>query len=242
VRESGADWTIVRPDWFNQNRDEGFFQPAVLAGELALPLGDHRQALVDADDIAAVVAVALTEDGHAGQRYEVTGREPRDFERYAPRRRPGARGAADPGRGQGTRPLSSRASIGKASSFEVCHRAREVSAWARRTARAAGEILQAELAGDHVEAVVGERQVVGAGLDPGDRGHPGGEGQGDGQHARVEVLADHLPGRADPVRGQPGQDPAAAGGVQEALAGGRGGEVEDPGGPGAKMAATSWRW
>jgi uncharacterized protein YbjT (DUF2867 family) len=83
VRESGADWTIVRPDWFNQNRDEGFFQPAVLAGELALPLGDHRQALVDADDIAAVVAVALTEDGHAGQRHEVTGREPRDFERYA---------------------------------------------------------------------------------------------------------------------------------------------------------------
>jgi hypothetical protein len=44
VRESGADWTIVRPDWFNQNFDEGFFLPAVLAGELALPLGDLRQA------------------------------------------------------------------------------------------------------------------------------------------------------------------------------------------------------
>jgi uncharacterized protein YbjT (DUF2867 family) len=54
VRESGVDWTIVRPDWFNQNLDEGFFRSAVLAGELALPLGDLRQALVDADDIAAV--------------------------------------------------------------------------------------------------------------------------------------------------------------------------------------------
>jgi uncharacterized protein YbjT (DUF2867 family) len=73
VRESGADWTIVRPDWFNQNFDEGFFRPAVLAGELALPLGDLRQAFVDADDIAAVAAAALTEDGHAGQRYELTG-------------------------------------------------------------------------------------------------------------------------------------------------------------------------
>jgi uncharacterized protein YbjT (DUF2867 family) len=73
VRSSGADWTIVRPDWFDQNFDEGFFHPAVLAGELALPLGDLRQAFVDADDIAAVVAAALTEDGHAGQRYEVTG-------------------------------------------------------------------------------------------------------------------------------------------------------------------------
>jgi uncharacterized protein YbjT (DUF2867 family) len=73
VRESGADWTIVRPDWFNQNFDEGFFQPAVLAGELALPLGDHRQAFVDADDIAAVATAALSEEGHAGRSYEVTG-------------------------------------------------------------------------------------------------------------------------------------------------------------------------
>jgi uncharacterized protein YbjT (DUF2867 family) len=73
VRESGADWTIVRADWFNQNFDEGFFQPAVVAGELALPLGDHRQAFVDADDIAAVAVAALTEDGHAGRSYEVMG-------------------------------------------------------------------------------------------------------------------------------------------------------------------------
>jgi uncharacterized protein YbjT (DUF2867 family) len=73
VRESGAEWTIVRPDWFNQNFDEGFFQPAVLAGELALPLGDRRQAFVDADDIAAVAATALTEDGHVGRSYEVMG-------------------------------------------------------------------------------------------------------------------------------------------------------------------------
>ena len=73
VRESGAEWTIVRPDWFDQNFDEGFFQPAVMAGELALPLGDQRMAFVDADDIAAVATAALTEDGHAGRSYEVTG-------------------------------------------------------------------------------------------------------------------------------------------------------------------------
>jgi uncharacterized protein YbjT (DUF2867 family) len=73
VRESGAEWTILRPDWFNQNFDEGFFQPAVLAGELAMPLGDHRTAFVDADDIAAVAAAALSEDGHAGRSYDVTG-------------------------------------------------------------------------------------------------------------------------------------------------------------------------
>ncbi|MEJ3749147.1 NAD(P)H-binding protein [Actinomycetes bacterium KLBMP 9797] len=73
VRDSGADWTIVRPDWFNQNFDEGFFRPAVRAGELAVPLGGVRQAFVDADDIAAVAVAALTEPGHAGRSYEVTG-------------------------------------------------------------------------------------------------------------------------------------------------------------------------
>jgi uncharacterized protein YbjT (DUF2867 family) len=73
VRESGADWTILRPDWFNQNFDEGFFRDAVMAGELALPLGELRQAFVDADDIAAVAVAALTTDGHAGQSYELTG-------------------------------------------------------------------------------------------------------------------------------------------------------------------------
>jgi uncharacterized protein YbjT (DUF2867 family) len=73
VRESGAAWTIVRPSWFNQNFDEGFFQPAIMAGEIAMPLGDLRQSFVDADDIAAVAAAALTEPGHAGQSYELTG-------------------------------------------------------------------------------------------------------------------------------------------------------------------------
>jgi uncharacterized protein YbjT (DUF2867 family) len=73
VKESGAEWTIVRPSWFDQNFDEGFFHPAVMAGQVVLPVGDLRQAFVDADDIAAVAAAALTEEGHAGRSYEVTG-------------------------------------------------------------------------------------------------------------------------------------------------------------------------
>jgi uncharacterized protein YbjT (DUF2867 family) len=73
VRASGADWTILRAGWFHQNFDEGFFHPAVLAGELALPLGDVRQVFVDADDIAAAAVAALTGDGHGGHTYELTG-------------------------------------------------------------------------------------------------------------------------------------------------------------------------
>ncbi|WP_131741594.1 NAD(P)H-binding protein [Actinomadura roseirufa] len=73
VRGSGLEWTIVRPGWFAQNFSEGFFRDAVLAGELRLPAGDGAASFVDAADIAAVAAAALTEDGHAGRTYELSG-------------------------------------------------------------------------------------------------------------------------------------------------------------------------
>jgi uncharacterized protein YbjT (DUF2867 family) len=65
--------TIVRSSWFNQNFSESFFADGVLAGELALPVNGVAEPFVDADDIADVAAAALTEPGHEGQVYEVTG-------------------------------------------------------------------------------------------------------------------------------------------------------------------------
>jgi uncharacterized protein YbjT (DUF2867 family) len=73
VRSCGVDWTILRPHWFAQNFSEDFWRPAILAGTLALPTGDGRTPFVDAEDIAEVAAVALTEDGHRGRVYELTG-------------------------------------------------------------------------------------------------------------------------------------------------------------------------
>ncbi|MCK8679499.1 NmrA family NAD(P)-binding protein [Streptomyces lichenis] len=73
VRSSGTAWTILRADWFDQNFDEGPFREAVLGGEIAVPLQDTRQAFMDLDDLAAVAAVILTEDGHTDRTYEVTG-------------------------------------------------------------------------------------------------------------------------------------------------------------------------
>ncbi|GAA2432572.1 NAD(P)H-binding protein [Actinomadura vinacea] len=69
----GTTWTIVRPGWFAQNFSEGFFQDAVRAGEIRIPAGDGAASFVDAEDIAAVAAAALTEDGHAGRIYELSG-------------------------------------------------------------------------------------------------------------------------------------------------------------------------
>lgn len=75
VQKSGLEWTIARCSFFAQNFSEGIFMESVLAGEVVLPVGDIREPFVDVDDIADVVTVALTEDGHAGQLYELTGPE-----------------------------------------------------------------------------------------------------------------------------------------------------------------------
>ncbi|MFF3752717.1 NAD(P)H-binding protein [Streptomyces sp. NPDC002018] len=73
VKDSGAEWTVLRPNWFNQNFDEGVLLDGVKDGELRLPAGDGREPFVDAADVAAVAAVALLEDGHAGETYELSG-------------------------------------------------------------------------------------------------------------------------------------------------------------------------
>lgn len=83
VQDSGLEWTVVRAGWFNQNFTEGAFVDMVLAGKLTLPGGHIQEPWVDVDDIAEVVAVALTEPGHAGQLYEVTGPRLLSFEDIA---------------------------------------------------------------------------------------------------------------------------------------------------------------
>jgi uncharacterized protein YbjT (DUF2867 family) len=72
VENSGADWTIVRCAFFDQNFSEIFFD-AVRHGVLALPGGATAEPFLDADDIADVVFAALTDDRHIGQLYELTG-------------------------------------------------------------------------------------------------------------------------------------------------------------------------
>jgi len=73
VADSGADLTVVRSTWFMQNFSEGDFRPQLLSGLVTLPAGDMVEPFVDIDDLADVAVAALTEDGHAGQLYELTG-------------------------------------------------------------------------------------------------------------------------------------------------------------------------
>ena len=73
IQRPEVEWTVVRASWFCQNFSEGEFLDMVLAGEITLPAGDVPEPFIDVDDIADVAVAALTEDGHAGQIYEVTG-------------------------------------------------------------------------------------------------------------------------------------------------------------------------
>ncbi|GAA5086230.1 uncharacterized protein YbjT (DUF2867 family) [Thermocatellispora tengchongensis] len=73
VRESGAEWTILRAAWFMQNFDEYYLLGPVLSGTIALPAGDIGEPFLDVEDIADVAVAALTEDGHGGRVYELTG-------------------------------------------------------------------------------------------------------------------------------------------------------------------------
>ena len=71
---SGLAWTLLRPSGFAQNFSEGFMLPGILqAGMIATATGDGAAAFIDADDIAAVAAAALTEPGHDGAAYALTG-------------------------------------------------------------------------------------------------------------------------------------------------------------------------
>lgn len=73
VRASGLDYTLVRSAWFAQNFSEGYLRDPILDGVLPMPGGMVKEPIIDIDDIADVVVAALTEDGHKGELYEVTG-------------------------------------------------------------------------------------------------------------------------------------------------------------------------
>src|SRR6516164_8993379 len=71
LRNSTVGWTFVRPNLILQAYIP--FAPMIAQGALQAPIGDAAVSVVDARDIAAVAAAALTEDGHVGKTYTVTG-------------------------------------------------------------------------------------------------------------------------------------------------------------------------
>ncbi|MFF6815282.1 NAD(P)H-binding protein [Streptomyces sp. NPDC012403] len=74
VRGSSLGWTVLRASNFAQNFDEDVFHAPLVAGTLALPVGDVPEPFIDVEDLAdAAVAVMTEGDRHAGRVYELSG-------------------------------------------------------------------------------------------------------------------------------------------------------------------------
>ena len=74
VREFDIPFTIIRPNYFNQN-DATLKDALTKAGIYPMPLGQTGISAVDIRDIAEVAAIALTSDGHVGKTYNLNGPE-----------------------------------------------------------------------------------------------------------------------------------------------------------------------
>jgi uncharacterized protein YbjT (DUF2867 family) len=82
LKQSGLKWTILQPHFFMQNL-------AMMAGSIKgqgaiyAPMKDGKIAMVDVRDIAAVAVAVLTQPGHEGQTYVITGGEAISFQDVA---------------------------------------------------------------------------------------------------------------------------------------------------------------
>lgn len=75
LEASGLDWTFLRASFFMQNLTTTHCAEIRDEGVIAVPAGKGRTSFVDARDIAAVAALALTAPGHAHRAWDLTGSE-----------------------------------------------------------------------------------------------------------------------------------------------------------------------
>jgi uncharacterized protein YbjT (DUF2867 family) len=83
LEQSGLDHVILRPNLFLQNIPESNIPSIGEDGTLYVDAGDARISIVDTRDVASVGAVVLTESGHVGTHYDITGPEALSYEDVA---------------------------------------------------------------------------------------------------------------------------------------------------------------
>jgi uncharacterized protein YbjT (DUF2867 family) len=82
LKSSGLAWTILQPNFFMQNLLEQARQIAA-DGRIYQPVGDAKMSCIDVRDIGAVAARTLTEEGHEGKTYVLTGPEALSYNEVA---------------------------------------------------------------------------------------------------------------------------------------------------------------
>jgi uncharacterized protein YbjT (DUF2867 family) len=85
LEESGLGYAILRPNLFLQNVPESTIPSIDASGSFYVDAGDARISMVDTRDVADAASVVLTEPGHAGARYDLTGPEALTYDDVAAR-------------------------------------------------------------------------------------------------------------------------------------------------------------
>ncbi len=83
LEASGMAWTFLRASFFMQNLSTVHRAEIRERGEIFVPAGRGRTSFIDGRDIAAAAAKALTESGHEGRAYPLTGGEALDYYQVA---------------------------------------------------------------------------------------------------------------------------------------------------------------
>jgi uncharacterized protein YbjT (DUF2867 family) len=83
LMDSGVAWTMLRPGFFMTNALMLWSETIRSESAFYQPTGEGRWAVIDARDIAAVAIKAMTEPGHEGKGYTLTGSESFSGAEYA---------------------------------------------------------------------------------------------------------------------------------------------------------------
>jgi uncharacterized protein YbjT (DUF2867 family) len=83
ILASGLDYTFLRCSFFMQNLNTTHLAEIRDRDEIYIPVGDAKTSFLDVRDIGAVAALALTENGHGKNAYDLTGSEALDYYKVA---------------------------------------------------------------------------------------------------------------------------------------------------------------
>ena len=74
IRSSGMQWTMIKPNFYMQNF-VGSAKTIIEQNKFFLPMSEGRTGMIDTRDVGKVIAKVLSEEGHEGQSYQITGPE-----------------------------------------------------------------------------------------------------------------------------------------------------------------------
>ncbi len=79
LKEQGFQTVFLRCSFFMQNLSSTHRKEIQKRNEIFVPVGNAKTSFIDVRDIGTVAAHILTEQGHAGQNYDLTGAEALDY-------------------------------------------------------------------------------------------------------------------------------------------------------------------